>query len=211
MKLRNILKLGVVLCLLIFALSVTGYAASVTSVTGTDGTNTFATTADAVAAYTPLESTLTVSGTVDTAEANVTIMISAESTTVYVNQTVADSNGAFKFEFPVSLEGGYTYEVKVNTENSDTASAMYFKTENNKYGDLNGDGKITGADTTLLSRHVAELKVSDAAKVSIAAGLADINGIGGITGADTTLLSRYVAELKVSDAATERLSWYVVD
>lgn len=209
MKLKNIFKIIIASSLLILALGITGYAASVTSVTGTDGTNTFQTSAGAVTAVTPLRSTLNVSGMVDTAEANVTIMISAEDTIVYVNQTVADSEGTFEFDFPVVLEGGYTYEVKVNTENSATAKTMYFKSEAKHYGDLTGDEAIKIGDSTQLARYLVSLRISDTVKANIEAGLADLTGDGAVKSGDLTQLLRYLAQLGITDTAKERTAWYV--
>ena len=60
------------------------------------------------------------------------------------------------------------------------------------YGDLNGDGKINGADSTLLQQYLAEWTVT----VNQAA--ADVNGDGTINGADSTLLQQYLAEWDVT-------------
>ena len=205
---KNILKIGFVAALLILALSVTGFAASITSVEGTDGTNAFATSADALTADTALESTLTVSGTVDVADANVTIMISAEGTIVYVNQTVADENGAFEFEFPVTLENGYVYEVKVNTENSENASKLYFKTASAasiNYGDVDGSGVLETLDAVYIAR--AANKMSVPASVTDADTLGDVDGNGVLETLDAVYVARAANKMSVIDVAAERMAW----
>ncbi len=212
MIMRNILKLGVASGLLVLALSLTGYAASVTSVNGTDGVNAFATSADALTADTALESTLTVSGTVDIDEANVTIMISAEDTIVYVNQIVADEDGDFEFEFPVTLEAGYIYEVKVNTENSEKASELYFKTAALHYGDIDSDDKVTLDDAIYIARKYSNLTLPNATVMAnLDAGLGDIDGINGVTLDDAIYVARKYSKLSVpvGGVAEKRLAWYV--
>ena len=211
MKLKTVFKITLAVGLLLLSFSATSYAASITSVSGTDGTNAFATSAESLTANTPLESTLTVSGTTNTGNVNVTIMISAEGTIVYVNQIVAESDGSFSFNFPVSLEAGYTYEVKVNTENSSTASKLYFKTEAASplhYGDINGDEKVTSADATQIARKDANLTVAPVAAENIVAGLGDLNGDTYTNVNDATLIMRYDAGVPISAIAKERLSWY---
>ena len=209
---KKILKISFVVALLVLALSLTGYAASVTAVSGTDGTNAFATSADALTADTALETDLTVSGTVDTADANVTIMIEAEKTIVYVNQTVADENGAFEFDFPVTLEAGYTYEVKVNTENSEEASELYFKTAAAtalKYGDVDGSGELETIDAVYVAR-VAN-KMSVPASVTDADTLGDVDGSGELETIDAVYVARAANKMTVPATPAERMAWYTAE
>jgi endoglucanase len=58
-------------------------------------------------------------------------------------------------------------------------------------GDLNGDGKVNGADAGILSRYTSGWKgYADKIKNMDAA---DINGDGKVNGADAGLLSRYTS------------------
>jgi hypothetical protein len=60
-----------------------------------------------------------------------------------------------------------------------------------KYGDVNGDGKITPGDATLVLRHAAKLiTLSDNQQKA-----ADVSGDGKITPGDATLILRYIAKL----------------
>jgi subtilisin family serine protease len=61
------------------------------------------------------------------------------------------------------------------------------------YGDVNGDGRITAADVTMLLQYLAEWDLGD----SINLANADVNGDGRITAADVTLLLQYLAEWDV--------------
>lgn len=59
------------------------------------------------------------------------------------------------------------------------------------YGDVNGDGKITPYDATLVLRHDAEIEsLGDTGLVA-----ADVNGDGKVTPFDATLILRFDAEL----------------
>ena len=61
------------------------------------------------------------------------------------------------------------------------------------YGDINGDGKITGMDVTRLLRYIANRNpITGESSVEIEPG-ADCNGDGKITGMDVTRLLRYIA------------------
>ncbi|MBQ3003248.1 MAG: leucine-rich repeat protein, partial [Clostridia bacterium] len=61
------------------------------------------------------------------------------------------------------------------------------------YGDVNGDGKITGMDVTRLLRYIANRNpVTGESSVEIGEG-SDCNGDGKITGMDVTRLLRYIA------------------
>ena len=54
---------------------------------------------------------------------------------------------------------------------------------------MNGDGKVTGADTNLIFRYVSGL--IEFTDEQLAA--ADINGDGKVSGADTNLVFRFVS------------------
>lgn len=212
MKIKTFCKVGLIVGLLLIALGMTTYAASITSVSGTDGTNAFAATQEALGAYTPLDTTLSVSGTTDIGDVNVAILIEAEGTIVYVNQTVADSEGNFSFDFPVALQAGYVYVVKVNTENSATASKLYFHTEANEaphYGDVNDDGKITSSDASSINKYLGNAKkLSAKVKANIEAGLADVNGDKKATSSDASSINKYLGRAKkLSNTVKERLAW----
>jgi alpha-tubulin suppressor-like RCC1 family protein len=58
------------------------------------------------------------------------------------------------------------------------------------YGDVNGDGRITAADVTMLLQYLAEWNLGD----SINLANADVNGDGRITASDVTMLLQYLAE-----------------
>jgi hypothetical protein len=62
------------------------------------------------------------------------------------------------------------------------------------YGDVNGDGRITAADATMLLQYLSEWDLGD----SINLANADVNGDGRITAADATLLLQYLAEWDVT-------------
>lgn len=59
-------------------------------------------------------------------------------------------------------------------------------------GDVNGDGKVTAADRTVLARHLAKWKGYGEDAIQFAA--ADLNGDGKITSADRTVLARALAK-----------------
>ena len=59
-------------------------------------------------------------------------------------------------------------------------------------GDLNGDGKVTPADRTVLARHLAKWKGFGKDDIQFAA--ADLNGDGKVTSADRTVLARALAK-----------------
>ncbi|MBQ3002612.1 MAG: dockerin type I repeat-containing protein, partial [Clostridia bacterium] len=62
-----------------------------------------------------------------------------------------------------------------------------------QYGDINGDGKITGTDVTRLLRYLANRNpITGVSSVEITEG-ADCNGDGKITSTDITRLLRYLA------------------
>ena len=212
MKIKTFCKVGLIVGLLLIAFGMTTYAASITSVSGTDGTNAFAATQEALGAYTPLDTTLSVSGTTDIGDVNVAILIEAEGTIVYVNQTVADSKGNFSFDFPVALQAGYVYVVKVNTENSATASKLYFHTEANEaphYGDVDGDGAITLNDVSNINKYYGKAaRISATVTTNINAGLADIDGDGGVTFNDISSISKYLGKAaRLSNTVKNRLAW----
>lgn len=212
MKIKTFCKVGLIVGLLLIAFGMTTYAASITSVSGTDGTNAFAATQEALGAYTPLDATLSVSGTTDIGDVNVAILIEAEGTIVYVNQTVADSKGNFSFDFPVALQAGYVYVVKVNTENSATASKLYFHTEANEaphYGDVDGDGAITLNDVSNINKYYGKAaRISATVTTNINAGLADIDGDGGVTFNDISSISKYLGKAaRLSNTVKNRLAW----
>ena len=56
-------------------------------------------------------------------------------------------------------------------------------------GDLNGDGKISAIDLTLMRKYIAGYKVD------MIEAAADLNGDGGITAVDLTMLRKYIAGL----------------
>jgi antitoxin component YwqK of YwqJK toxin-antitoxin module len=61
------------------------------------------------------------------------------------------------------------------------------------YGDVNGDGRITAADATMLLQYLSEWDLGD----SINLANADVNGDGRITASDVTVLLQYLAEWDV--------------
>ncbi len=145
-------------------------------------------------------------------DVNVAILIEAEGTIVYVNQTVADSKGNFSFDFPVALQAGYVYVVKVNTENSATASKLYFHTEANEaphYGDVDGDGAITLNDVSNINKYYGKAaRISATVTTNINAGLADIDGDGGVTFNDISSISKYLGKAaRLSNTVKNRLAW----
>lgn len=74
------------------------------------------------------------------------------------------------------------------------------------YGDVNYDGKITGADVTQIKRYVTKkssLFTSDAENLSDRLLIADIDGNGRVAGADATQIKRYTAR---KSSAFDKLS-----
>ena len=172
---KRILKLSLIVGVLFVLLSVSAFAASISSVSGTDGTNTFAESAAAVTAETPIESTITLSGTADTANANISIKVETEGVIVYVNQIVSKADKSFTFSFPVSLEHGRLYEIGMNIEGSTSApKKLYFKAPILKYGDLSRDNKVNNTDLTQLLRYASAKGYSNDTATSIAEGRGDI-------------------------------------
>lgn len=212
MKVKTFCKIGLIVGLLLGAFGMSTYAANITSVTGSDGTNTFATSEDALTAETPLSSTLSISGKTDSAKANVTLMIEAEDTVVYLNQTVADSDGNFSFSFPVALEKGYVYTVKTNTEGSETAGKMYFKTAAKdvvRYGDVDGNKSLTNNDAVVLAKYMkGSTQISDTVKNNVEAGLGNVDASSTLTSNDIVALLKYMkGSTQVSSTVKERLAW----
>lgn len=213
MKIKSILKIGAAVGLLFSALTMSTYAASITEVSGKDAANNaFAVSQTELTAYTPLSTTLTVTGKTDKAKMNTTILIEAENTTVYLNQTVSDENGNFSFSFPVALQGGYVYTVKVNTEDNDTASKLYFKTESTApvhYGDVDGDGSLTTNDASSIYKYLGNAKrISATVKSNIVAGLGDVDGDTSLTTNDASAIYKYLGSAKrISATVKQRLAW----
>lgn len=128
---------------------------------------------------------LMVSGTVaDAGQAQIT-----QSTIRYIDQAQADNNGSVSFQvYPSSMQSG---TILLSGSDLPLSVAAAVKTPSYKIGDINGDGKISLKDYTILSRYLAgwsgykELITSEAA--------ADINCDGKITLKDCTIISRYLA------------------
>jgi hypothetical protein len=98
------------------------------------------------------------------------------------------------------LQQGTSYTVTISGFNDPDDNVMAevtssFTTEGTSimYGDVNGDGRITAADVTMLLQYLAEWDLGD----SINLANADVNGDGRITAADVTLLLQYLAEWDV--------------
>lgn len=128
---------------------------------------------------------LMVSGTVaDAGQAQIT-----QSTIRYIDQAQADNNGSVSFQvYPGSMQSG---TILLSGSDLPLSAAAAVKVSSYKIGDVNGDGKISLKDYTILSRYLAgwngykELITSEAA--------ADINCDGKITLKDCTIISRYLA------------------
>jgi uncharacterized repeat protein (TIGR02543 family) len=90
-------------------------------------------------------------------------------------------DGETEFDFDTPITGDLT--LIAHWEKSDIM-----------YGDVNGDGRITAADATMLLQYLAEWDLGD----SINLANADVNGDGRITAADATLLLQYLAEWDVT-------------
>ena len=113
---KRILKLSLIVGVLFVLLSISAFAATVSSVSGTDGINAFPTTEAAITSETPVETSITLSGTIDAANVNVSVMIFSDDVPVYVNQVVSGQDGSFYLRFPAQLEYGRVYEVRMMRE-----------------------------------------------------------------------------------------------
>jgi hypothetical protein len=98
------------------------------------------------------------------------------------------------------LQQGTAYTVSISgfSDPDDNVMAEVspsFTTEGTSimYGDVNGDGKITAADVTMLLQYLSEWDLGD----SINLANADVNGDGRITASDVTVLLQYLAEWDV--------------
>ena len=91
---------------------------------------------------------------------------------------------------------GDTYTVEINGAKSYAdvefnGTEKIVKSGGNIIGDLNGDGKVTIDDATLVQKAIAEMiSLNDDQKKA-----ADTNGDGNITIDDATMIQKYVAEL----------------
>lgn len=207
---KRILKLSLMVGVLFALLSISAFAATVTSLTGTDGVNTFPATEAELSAETPVETSITLSGTTDTANANVSVMIFSDNVAVYVNQVISMEDGSFSLNFPAQLEYGRVYEVRVNAEGSTTApQKCYFKAEMLRYGDLTADDKVTTSDLQQLLRYISKKSCTENALAAIEEGRGDITGDNKANTLDLTQLLRYLSSYNISNTATSRLSWYV--
>ena len=79
-----------------------------------------------------------------------------------------------------------------NNDNTDNDTPIIPDTKNTKYGDLDGDGKVTSADALLVLRASVNLEKFDNTKTK----LADVDGDGVITSSDSLFILRNSVGLK---------------
>lgn len=96
--------------------------------------------------------------------------------------TVVAKNGDTTCYVPHSASTIYADSEQMNTP-------VFSYIDKRLPGDVNGDGKVTGADTNLIFRYVSGM-VSLSEEQQKAS---DVNGDGRVTGADTNLVFRYVS------------------
>ncbi len=207
---KKILKLSLIVGVLFVLLSISAFAATVNSVSGTDGINRFPSTEAELVSETPLETSITLSGTTDVANVNVSVMIFSDDVPVYVNQVVSKADKSFTLSFPAILEYGRVYEVRINAEGSTSAAKkLYFKAESLKYGDLTNDKKVNTSDLQQLLRYISKQSCTATALAAIEEGKGDVTGDNKTNTSDLTQILRYVSNKNVSNTVKSRLSWYV--
>ena len=75
-----------------------------------------------------------------------------------------------------------------------------------RLGDVNGDGKVTIADATLLQRYIAGFQVTDPERVKLCGKILHRGSFdGGITISDVTEIQRYLAELETDHPIGEEI------
>ena len=91
-------------------------------------------------------------------------------------------DGAYVIKFEKAGHAAREYDVTIGGRSVEQSSAIYL------FGDINGDGQITGADYTKALRHVKETTLISGYEYLCA----DVTGDGQITGADYTKMLRHM-------------------
>ena len=134
-------------------------------------------------------------------------VVKAYDITLLKNGAATQPNGSVTVKIPCDYENAKVYRVEADNTLTDMHAvykngfmvfttnhfSVYVVTESQAViiGDLNGDGKVNGADAGILSRYTSGWKgYADKIKNMNAA---DINGDGKVNGADAGLLSRYTS------------------
>ena len=119
----------------------------------------------------------------------------------YSKEDTSFEGNVYAKEFNLVFDEGYntsgdTYTVEINGAKSYAdvefnGTEKIVKSGGNIIGDLNGDGKVTIDDATLVQKAIAEMiSLNEDQKKA-----ADTNGDGNITIDDATMIQKYVAEL----------------
>ncbi len=108
-----------------------------------------------------------------------------------VSITLHPGLNVISWKVPVNVPVGTQYKVSVTGDGvqgdeSDNYFSIVAKSPCGSYGDLNGDGYVTGEDLTLLTNCVAGTTSCDSS-------VSDLNGDGKIDGKDVAYLSSYLA------------------
>ena len=95
----------------------------------------------------------------------------------------------------VKIDGksiGAVFSYTFSSVKEDHRIAVEFQKQNQRTGDVNGDGEADAGDLTALARHVAKIEtITDEELLKNA----DVNQDGNIDSADLTKLARYVAKI----------------
>ncbi|MBE7011265.1 MAG: hypothetical protein E7415_01165 [Ruminococcaceae bacterium] len=127
-----------------------------------------------------------------------------EDTTPIVGIDQNASDGTFTFKVADDFEGKIV--IKVGGTDVDTPDVVvladFVKAEEGtvitlSYGDVNGDGEVTGMDASLIIQYSAKLltNFTDSKEREIPTAVADVNGDGEVTGMDASLVIQYSAKL----------------
>jgi hypothetical protein len=122
--------------------------------------------------------------------------VTGETNIQYIDQFEKPSESEKTFSFVVSkdsLGSATVLYVKIGGSNVDSPGQLTGELAVILYGDVNGDGVVTGTDAGLVAQYFAEIITEFPAANGLIA--ADVNGDGSITGTDAGLIAQYYAEI----------------
>lgn len=138
----------------------------------------------------------------------ITILATTTSYDVEYDDTTGETNIQYIDQFEKPSESEKTFSFVVSKESLGSATVLYVKIGGSNvdspgqltgelavilYGDVNGDGVVTGTDAGLVAQYFAEIITEFPAANGLIA--ADVNGDGSITGTDAGLIAQYYAEI----------------
>lgn len=111
----------------------------------------------------------------------------------YPNYNAGYRKGAWNSDGrPTLALEGFGYNENIPTPPGE-GNGTVNSTSQNKYGDLNGDGKINTIDYSILNRYI--LEVIDSFPIQDGLKKADVNGDGKVNSADAVFMGRYLLEI----------------